>query len=148
VDTSTCPFGLVSARESQGSHVTATGMRPATNAAPASPEVMSVFCTSSRDMPCLSRTYASSHSLVEPSLTATFWPFSWETESIPFLATIPSPPTEASRPSTTFEGTPFAAVRAYVSTVEAMPSSRPALKAAKRCTGSSISVYETFTPSF
>src|ERR671936_566273 len=87
VEASTWPFGLLSARESPGSHVTATGTRPAANAAPASPEVMSVLLTSSSDIPCLSSTYASSHSLVEPSLTATFWPLSCEIELMSLFAT-------------------------------------------------------------
>ena len=108
VETSTCPFGFCSARDSHGCHVTATLTRPAAKAAPASPEVRSICCTSLSDRWCWLSTYASSHWLVEPALTAIFWPLSWPTVVMLFSATIPSPPTEASSPSTSTEWMPFA----------------------------------------
>src|SRR6266487_1702143 len=109
VETSTCPFGFCSARDSHGCHVTATFTRPAAKAAPASPEVRSICFTSLSDNLWRLSTYASSHWLVEPALTATDW-------------------------------MPFAYVREYVSTVVAIAFRLPALKALKRCTGSSITV--------
>src|SRR3954468_18446501 len=100
VSTSTCPSGFLRALDSHGSQVTATGILPEAKAAPASPEVMSTCLTSCSDMPFCWSTYASSHWLVEPALTPTDWPLSCWTELTFLSATMPSPPTDASSPST------------------------------------------------
>src|SRR5712691_10018936 len=129
VETRTCPFGFCSAFDSHGCHVTATLTRPAAKAAPASPEVRSTCCTSLSDRWWRLSTYASNHWLVEPALTATFWPLSCSTDVMLLSATIPSPPTEASSPSTSTDWMPFAYVREYVSTVVAIALRLPALNA-------------------
>src|SRR5207302_6545872 len=94
VETSTCPFGFVSARDSHGCHVTDTFTRPAANAAPASPDVRSICLTSLSDRWCRLSTYARSHWLVEPALTATDWPLSCSTVVMLLSATMPSPPAD------------------------------------------------------
>src|SRR5215212_11961026 len=97
-DTSTWPLGFFCARSSHGCQVTAAGTRPAANAAPASPEVRSTCLTSLSESLLTESTYARNHWLVEPELTAIFSPLRSLTLLIFLSATMPSPPTEASRP--------------------------------------------------
>src|SRR5438270_13938171 len=62
------------------------------------------------------------------------------------LARMPSPPTEASIGKTSTAGTPLACARANASTVEAMPSNRPAVSASRRALGSSTACDLTSRP--
>ena len=99
-------------------------------------------------MPFSSSMYARNHWLVEPALTPTFWPSRSLIDAIDFSATMPSPPTDASSPSTCTLWMPLAFVRENVSGVVAIASRLPLLSALKRWTGSSTTVYSTLTPAF
>ena len=145
-DTRMCPSVRVLARLSHGSQVTATSIFDATNAAPAAPDVMFVSLTSDRCRPFFSSTWARNHSETEPWLTPTVLPLRSATDWIEFAARMPSPPTEASIGKTSTAATPFDCWRANASTVDAMPSRRPAARAIKRSFGSSTSLKLTSRP--
>src|SRR5437773_2741258 len=129
-----------------GSHVTATSTCPATKAAPASPDFMFCSLTSASDRPFFWRTWARNHSDTEPWLTATFCPLRSFTVLMVFLARMPSPPTDASIGKTSTAGTPLDWARAKASTVDAIPSSLPAVSAIRRSLGSSTSENLTSRP--